>query len=277
MRQGQKLTIAAAVAALFLAGTARAEDCKASTFKSAAEANAQSVTTYHGPVFAVVENGWQTYVLQIQSLIDTACSVETEGFAARVAAFQAGHSLPASGKVDGPTLAAFRAQWQMKRTLYKAASRQPCPFTGRDDLVRIDPADDLAANDPRLASEAYAAWKRMRAAAIADGVITANSDLLKFVAAYRSPQRAAELVRRNPNRTAQGLCSVHISGFAADLNVGHAPGYDAISSAAPNRLYQSQQPIYQWLVANASRFGFVNYVFEPWHWEYVLSPGPAGR
>ncbi len=253
-----------------IAGAASAEECQIEKFKTAAEANARSVTTYHGPVFAIIETGWLTYVPQIQSLIGTTCSADSEGFAAGVAAFQASHGLTADGKIDTATLTAFRMQWQAKRTLYKAASRTPCPFKGRDDLVRIDPSEDLGANDPRLAAEAYAAWKKMRAAAIADGVITANSDLLKFIAAYRSPDRAAELVRRNPNRTAQGLCSVHISGFAADLNVGHAPGYDPISSHATNRRFQSQQPVYQWLVANASRFGFVNYVYEPWHWEYAV-------
>jgi LAS superfamily LD-carboxypeptidase LdcB len=31
----------------------------------------------------------------------------------------------------------------------------------------------------------------------------------------------------------------------------------------------SGTPAYRWLVANAGRFGFVNYVFEPWHWEWT--------
>jgi LAS superfamily LD-carboxypeptidase LdcB len=28
-------------------------------------------------------------------------------------------------------------------------------------------------------------------------------------------------------------------------------------------------PTYQWLVAHAHRYGFVNYPFEPWHWEWT--------
>jgi LAS superfamily LD-carboxypeptidase LdcB len=43
----------------------------------------------------------------------------------------------------------------------------------------------------------------------------------------------------------------------------------ADSSADANRLYQVGTPAYRWLVANAARFGFVNYVFEPWHWEWI--------
>ena len=35
------------------------------------------------------------------------------------------------------------------------------------------------------------------------------------------------------------------------------------------RLYMTKTPTYRWLVANAGRFGFVNYPFEPWHWEWT--------
>ena len=48
-----------------------------------------------------------------------------------------------------------------------------------------------------------------------------------------------------------------------------APGFDADSSADPNRLHQSRNPAYVWLVWNAKRFGFTNYAFEPWHWEWT--------
>lgn len=34
-----------------------------------------------------------------------------------------------------------------------------------------------------------------------------------------------------------------------------------------NRL-KSSSPVYQWLVKNASNFGFYHYQIEPWHWEY---------
>ena len=41
------------------------------------------------------------------------------------------------------------------------------------------------------------------------------------------------------------------------------------STAAASRQHMSRTATYRWLVANAGRFGFVPYVFEPWHWEYV--------
>jgi LAS superfamily LD-carboxypeptidase LdcB len=40
------------------------------------------------------------------------------------------------------------------------------------------------------------------------------------------------------------------------------------SSDDANRRFVSQTPVYRWRVENAARFGFVNYVFEPWHWEW---------
>ena len=41
------------------------------------------------------------------------------------------------------------------------------------------------------------------------------------------------------------------------------------STDVHSRRYMSQTPTYRWLVKNAGRFGFVPYVYEPWHWEWV--------
>jgi len=64
-----------------------------------------------------------------------------------------------------------------------------------------------------------------------------------------------------------------------DLYIGALPGQSPVSSDDANRLYQTQTPAYRWMVKNAARFGFVNYVFEPWHWEWVGTPAatPATR
>ena len=51
--------------------------------------------------------------------------------------------------------------------------------------------------------------------------------------------------------------------------MGSAPDYGIDSTNAYNRLWQSRGPAYRWLVRNAHRYGFVNYIYEPWHWEYV--------
>jgi LAS superfamily LD-carboxypeptidase LdcB len=54
-----------------------------------------------------------------------------------------------------------------------------------------------------------------------------------------------------------------------DLYLGRAPGSDPVSSRDENRRAIADGPAYRWLMANADRFGFVNYPFEPWHWEWI--------
>jgi LAS superfamily LD-carboxypeptidase LdcB len=60
--------------------------------------------------------------------------------------------------------------------------------------------------------------------------------------------------------------------MALDLVVGAAPGQRVDSSADANRLAMSKTPAYRWLVLNAPRYGFLNYAFEPWHWEWAGEP-----
>lgn len=59
--------------------------------------------------------------------------------------------------------------------------------------------------------------------------------------------------------------SPHETGLAVDFGTG---GLEAKSATAAT---QRKTPIYQWLVANAYRFGFTPYTKEPWHWEHPLS------
>ena len=42
-----------------------------------------------------------------------------------------------------------------------------------------------------------------------------------------------------------------------------------------SREHMARTATYRWLVLNAERFGFVPYVYEPWHWEYVRPWDPA--
>jgi zinc D-Ala-D-Ala carboxypeptidase len=56
------------------------------------------------------------------------------------------------------------------------------------------------------------------------------------------------------------------------MYVGQAPGFGPDSTADPNRLFMTRTATYRWLLANAHRFGFVNYPFEPWHWEWTGEP-----
>jgi LAS superfamily LD-carboxypeptidase LdcB len=120
----------------------------------------------------------------------------------------------------------------------------------------------------------------MAAAARAeDPAIAADPALLRIFSGYRSPAYDAArcAAQQNCNGRERASCSPHRTGLAMDLYLGHAPGYAADSSADANRLAMTEGPAYRWLLANAGRFGFVNYPFEPWHWEWTgEAPQPGG-
>ncbi len=73
----------------------------------------------------------------------------------------------------------------------------------------------------------------------------------------------------------RAVCSPHRTGAAVDIHVGHVVGLGVDDTSPPSRLHMSRSPAYRWLVANAGRFGFVPYVYEPWHWEYVRPWDPS--
>ena len=87
------------------------------------------------------------------------------------------------------------------------------------------------------------------------------------------------IVEGNCQGVARADCSAHRTGLAMDVYVGQAEGLRPDSSDDSNRRAMTGTAIYRWLVANAARFGFVNYVFEPWHWEWndpaAAPPAPA--
>jgi hypothetical protein len=73
----------------------------------------------------------------------------------------------------------------------------------------------------------------------------------------------------------RAACSAHRTGTAIDVNVGYVADVHADDASTMNRMLQTRTQAYRWMVANAGRFGFVNYAYEPWHWEYVRGPLPA--
>ena len=94
---------------------------------------------------------------------------------------------------------------------------------------------------------------------------------LTIFSGFRDPDADAArcLAEGNCNGIVRATCSAHRTGLAVDLWVGSAPGQRPDSSADSNRAAMTAGPQYRWLLANAARFGFVNYVFEPWHWEWT--------
>lgn len=246
----------------------------ASRFASAAAANAASRDTLAWPFGGKSQIGWNIYAPLIGNTIGTDAAPDTAQFAAAAAAWQAGRGLSGTGVIDAATMQEFRNYWQSQRL-------------GRSDVPagdRLLAAPILDFYDPtrspdllKVERDTYTAYRRMIAAAARDlagsvrftktGELADGEKFLRIVSAFRSPEYQQQLRQQSPGagRAALAKSSAHSTGQALDLYVGGEP----VSTKDTNRLLQVQTPAYKWLVKNAARFGFVNYFYEPWHWEYT--------
>jgi hypothetical protein len=239
--------------------------------RDAAARNEASLHTLPVAPFGREENGWAIYAALIGNEIGIGCAADTPAFARMLATWQSKHALAATGVLDAETLAAFKSIWQAKRP-FVSNSRRQCPEAPAEQaLARAAIAESYGGKTILLQPAALEAYREMAQAARRAGVVPAGSNLLTIFSGYRDPAYDAARCARQHN--CQGLvrasCSAHRTGFAMDINLGEAPGFAPDSSTDANRLYIAQTPLYRWLVANASRFGFANYAFEPWHWEYI--------
>jgi hypothetical protein len=220
------------------------------------------------------ETGWEIYVPLIGHELGTACGPETPGFAAALAAWQGAHKLPADGILTANIFAPMRDAIEMRRpfeTLTAHGGACPAP-PAEASLASATPAEGYSGKIVQLRPAALAAWRNLVAAARSeDPAIAADPRNLTFFSGYRAA--AADAARctleGNCGGPVRANCSAHRTGLAVDVYVGQAPGFGPDSSADVNRLYMSRTPAYRWLIANAGRFGFVNYPFEPWHWEWT--------
>lgn len=249
-------------------------DCRSPGWTAAAQANSGSLRTLAWAPFRRQETGWEVYVPMIQNEIRTACPADSEGFAAALGAWQASQNLEQDGVLTEPVFVALKNAVQTRRDFVRFTSLGACPDT--PDLItaaRID--EGYGGKQVWMRPQALAAYRRMAAAARAEVPdIAADPRNLTIFSGYRSP--AADAARCEAEGNCDGVvrarCSAHRTGLAADVYVGQAPGYGPDSSADPNRLFMTRTPTYRWLLANAHRFGFVNYPFEPWHWEWTGEP-----
>jgi uncharacterized protein YcbK (DUF882 family) len=223
------------------------------------------------------QRGWYLYAPLISRLLEADGEAAGSDFAAALARWQSGAGLRPSGVLDDETLYRMVSTWQGARLKNKE-------YATPDRLLQA-PASDFY--DPTRADalrqvdrETYAAYKRMVAAAAADpslglkvtaaGELAPEEKFLKIVSAFRSREHQASLRAQSPGSGRAGLAvnSPHFTGRALDLYVGGEP----VETRDANRALQVQTPAYRWLVANAERFGFRPYYYEPWHWEYVGTP-----
>jgi LAS superfamily LD-carboxypeptidase LdcB len=138
-------------------------------------------------------------------------------------------------------------------------------------VAETRPGESYAGKPVSLRPAALAAYRRMVAAAKAEAPeIRADPSNLTIFSGFRDPvEETARCAAGGCDGVVRARCSAHRTGLAMDIYVGHAPGYRPDDSADPNRRFMSQTPTYRWLLKNAHRYGFVNYPFEPWHWEWT--------
>ncbi len=176
--------------------------------------------------------------------------------------------------LDTATFAAMKARWQGARPFVRA-SRDCPPSPDPSRLASATVREGYGGKPIQLRPGALTAYRAMAAAArAAEPAIARERDALTIFSGYRNPASDAArcALQQNCFGIVRATCSAHRTGLALDLWVGHAPGYGPDSSADANRLAMVASPSYRWLLANAHRFGFVNYAFEPWHWEWTGEP-----
>ncbi|MEW6734344.1 MAG: M15 family metallopeptidase [Acidobacteriota bacterium] len=226
------------------------------------------------------QRGWSLYLPIISEMIGVSAPVNSPQFAAALASWQNHEGLSTTGILDKET-------WQRMVEQLQSNRLKTRDYPPEHELV-IAPAEEFF--DPTRAQElrqvqveAYQAYKRMVAAALADKSIAAaiaNSDnteaknYFKLISCWRSREYQEQLRQQqgNPSRITLAKNSPHFTGRALDIYVGGLP----VSTENKNRAKQVASPAYHWLVRNAPRFGFRPYFYEPWHWEYVEGEG-AGK
>lgn len=241
-------------------------------YAGAATVNASGLQSVQWSVFGRPEMGWEIYAPQTAVEIGTACPPVADGFAQALAVWQSGHALPPTGVMDVPTLTALRVVWLRRRPFNSAMALGCPPAPAPERLASATPQEGYSGKPIQLRTGALAAYRAMLAAARAEEpAVAADTRLLTIFSGYRDPATDAANCAREGNcgTIAKANCSAHRTGLAIDVYLGSAEGFAPESSADANRLYQSRSPAFRWLSANAARFGFVSYPFEPWHWEWT--------
>jgi hypothetical protein len=248
-------------------------DCRAPGWEQAADTNASSLHGLPWSPFGRLEMGWATYAPIIAREIGVACPPDSPKFAQAFAAWETRQRMSADGLVSEAAFIRLKGVVQSRRPFVLISAEGICPAGANPaSLAAGRPEEGYGGKPILLRPAALAAYRRMAAAArVEDPAIAADPRFLTIFSGYRDPQADAARCETegNCNGVVRATCSAHRTGLALDMYVGQAPGFAPDSSADPNRLAMTQGPAYQWLVKNADRFGFVNYPFEPWHWEWT--------
>ena len=242
-------------------------------FHEAVLANKQSLTDPTWAPFGRPETGWSVYAVRAAHEVKTRCAPKTPGFAYRLAHWQSHHALASTGAMDKATFQVMKTGWQAERPFVAQRAAGICPDPPADaDLVTLPAAETLDGKTVQLRADATRALEIM----VADARRQLSApdlapDQLTVFSGFRSPAYdAARCVKDgNCDGVGRATCSAHRTGLAVDLTLGAAPGLQVDSSQDINRIWQTHTLAYLWLIDNAGRYGFVNYAFEPWHWEWT--------
>jgi D-alanyl-D-alanine carboxypeptidase len=246
--------------------------CTVATFEPPARINASSLRSLSWAPFRRDEVGWETYAPLIQRELRTLCAPDTSRFSQLLAGFQRRFRLKGTGEMDAATFNVFKGVWQERRPFVMVNQHGFCPPPPDPASLAIAaPAESYGGKTIPLRPGTLDAYRRMAAAAKRVPAIAKDSRNLTIFSGFRDPDADAArcVADGNCDGVARATCSPHRTGLALDLYVGEAPGFKPDSSADPNRLFMTNTPTYRWLLANAGKYGFVNYPFEPWHWEWI--------
>ncbi|HYD29097.1 M15 family metallopeptidase [Brevundimonas sp.] len=258
-----------------------AEICDTGSIEWGAPALANGIS-YHSlewTPFGATEWGWETYLPLIQRELGTDCAPNSPAFARALAEFQYAHDLPPTGWFDQATFQVFRGVWQERRPFIMARVReQPCPEPPPlYQLGYLVESEEHADRLTRLLRrDVLDAYRRLVAAARAEvPEVAADQELLQIFSGFRDPEADAArcAAQGNCDGLRRAVCSPHRTGTAVDLYVGQIAGLGVDNTSPASRLHMTRTATYRWLVRNAGRFGFVPYVYEPWHWEWVSPTG----
>lgn len=259
---------------------AQAEDCTGDPLEWGAPSleNARSQRELEWIPFGPIEYGWEVYLPLVQRELATDCAPESPVFARRLAEFQHANNLPATGWFDAATFQVFKGKWQERRPFVMARVRGECPDPPPlYQLAYLQEDEEQADRLTRLLRrDVLDAWRRLRDAARTEvPEAAANPEILEIFSGFRDPE--ADALRCAETGNCDGLrravCSAHRTGTAVDLYVGQVSGLGVDNTSQASRLHMSRTSVYRWLVKNADRFGFVPYVYEPWHWEWISPTG----
>lgn len=246
--------------------------CAVAAFEPPARINAASLRGLAWAPFRRDEVGWETYAPLIQRELGTTCAPDSSRFSQLLAGFQKRFRLKGTGEMDAETFEVFKGVWQERRPFVMINARGICPAAPDPATLAIAaPAESYGGKTIALRPAALEAYRKLRAAAKAQLPAMKDARTLTIFSGFRDPDAdtARCVADGNCDGVVRASCSPHRTGLAMDLYIGQAPGYGPDSSADLNRLYMTRTATYGWLLANAGKYGFVNYPFEPWHWEWI--------